>query len=404
MVTSPFAQHLIVLRPRAQNFQVPTESLAAGGPNQAASKAARKLLGHKKNYLNFAVQILFRLVPPMHSALHEGNSRQFKHHRNSCFLIQLKSNLCKKNCSSNQTEILFDALNALFDGSYLVNEIKFSIYVRKTSKWQIKCFEYTSCHNIMYLFVQLLHIETDWVIKGINSQSAKLQTPESRSSKPNHAWNFLEGAHQRQTDMVQVAGLFAPSLASFASDVIIESASCPACSLCQFPVASIPLLCSRDIFCCDSAKLKLTLGSRIFTMCLCWDCALPDSALSTPELFISSPRCLWLQAGGIVEVLAGGVVSAGLYCLLLAHCLLWWQGHCHWLGGLSKGVEALGMPDEEQINTLCFWFAANQHWWCWGEVHQIWIINNMLCSTFKPLCYVLHWFSKQLLNMSYNRV
>ena len=29
---------------------------------------------------------------------------------------------------------LFDVLNALFDGSYLVNEIDFSIYVRKTSK------------------------------------------------------------------------------------------------------------------------------------------------------------------------------------------------------------------------------------------------------------------------------
>ena len=35
--------------------------------------------------------------------------------------------------------------------------------------------------------------------------------------------------------------------------------------VCQFPVPSIPLLCSKDIFCCDSAKLKLMLGSRIFT-------------------------------------------------------------------------------------------------------------------------------------------
>ena len=66
----------------------------------------------------------------------------------------------KKNCSSNQNENLFDVLNAFFDGSYMVNEIDFSMYVRKTSKRQIKWFEYISCHKIMYLFVQLLHIET----------------------------------------------------------------------------------------------------------------------------------------------------------------------------------------------------------------------------------------------------
>ena len=48
---------------------------------------------------------------------------------NSYFFIQLKFNLCKTICSS-----LFDLLNALFDGSYLINEINFSIYVRETSK------------------------------------------------------------------------------------------------------------------------------------------------------------------------------------------------------------------------------------------------------------------------------
>ena len=60
-------------------------------------------------------------------------------------------------------------------------------------------------------------------------------------------------------------------------------------------------------------------------------------------------------------------------------------------------------------NTLCFQFAANQSASTLGgggggEGHQIWIIYNMLCSTFKQLCYVLHWFSKQLYIMSYNRV
>ena len=53
---------------------------------------------------------------------------------NSYFLIQLIFNLCEKCCSSNQTENLFDVLNALFDGIYLVNEIDFSIFVRKTRK------------------------------------------------------------------------------------------------------------------------------------------------------------------------------------------------------------------------------------------------------------------------------
>ena len=60
----------------------------------------------------------------------------------------------RKICSSNlnQTENLFDVLNALFDGSCLVNEIDFYIYVRKKSKRQIKCFEYITYHKIMYLF------------------------------------------------------------------------------------------------------------------------------------------------------------------------------------------------------------------------------------------------------------
>ena len=38
---------------------------------------------------------------------------------------------------------------------------------------------------------------------------------ESRSSRLNHARNFLEGEHQCQTDIVQAAGLFAASLTSF---------------------------------------------------------------------------------------------------------------------------------------------------------------------------------------------
>ena len=93
---------------------------------------ARESQGHNKIVEIFVVQILHRLVLPAQSALHECNSQLFLLHKNSYFLIQFKFNLCEKNCSSNQTDNLFDVINALFDG--LVNEIDFSIYVRKTSK------------------------------------------------------------------------------------------------------------------------------------------------------------------------------------------------------------------------------------------------------------------------------
>ena len=91
----------------------------------------------------------------------------------------------------------------------------------------------------------------------------------------------------------------------------------------------IPLLCLKDIFCCDSAKLKLTLGSRFHQVLECAfaeiediGVALPDGARRTPASFISSPGCLRLQAAGKVVAQARGVVAVGLCCLLLAHCLL----------------------------------------------------------------------------------
>ena len=97
------------------------------------------------------------------------------------FFIQLKFNLCEKICSGNQTENLFDVLNALLHGSYLANEIDFSIYVRKTSKWQIKCFEYITCHKIMYLFCTVAR-HCDWLSYQRDqlriSQSANTWTKE----------------------------------------------------------------------------------------------------------------------------------------------------------------------------------------------------------------------------------
>ena len=136
--------------------------------------------------------------------------------------------------------------------------------------------------------------------------------------------------------MVQVAGLFAPSLASF--DETIESASYPACSLCQFPAPSIPLLCSREIFCCDFGKLKLTLGSRIFTRCLNHvECAFAE----IEDIQDSKLRCLTVHCAHqrhfyealdvfdcrLVVLLwcwqeALSLLVCKLCCLLLAHCLL----------------------------------------------------------------------------------
>ena len=212
-----------------------------------------------------------------------------------------------------------------------------------------------TCHKIIDLFLQLLHIKTGWVIEGINSVSAKIQTPESRSSKLNYNRNFLEGAHQCQTDIVQSAGIFAPSLASF--DEAIESASgpaCgPACSLCQYPVPSILLLCSKGNFAVTlqdwSWRLILVILPGAW-MCLCWDrghwrCAALLCTAHTSVIYIepwlSSSAGWWYCCG------AGRSLRRCRSRVVLAHCLLWWQGRCHWLGGCSEGVEAFGLPDEE---------------------------------------------------------
>ena len=165
------------------------------------------------------------------------------------------------------------------------------LYLCEKNK-QINCFKHFSCHKMMYLFVQLLHIETGWVIKGVNSESGKIQTPESRSSKfkLNHARNFFKGVHQCQTDIVQEAGLFAPSLASF--DETIETFW-----KCQLPCLSpVPVLCAINVFkrqfllwFCKIRRLVLVFLPGSW-MCLCWDWG--------------HWRCAALQAGGIVVAAA----------------------------------------------------------------------------------------------------
>ena len=123
MVTSPFTRHSIVARPRAK---ISSSDGVPGRrrPKLSGLKSGPRVAGPEKIIKIFVVQILYRLVRPAHSALHEGNSRRFLLRSNSYFFIQLKFNLSEKICSSNQTENLFDVLNALFDGSYF-DEIDF---------------------------------------------------------------------------------------------------------------------------------------------------------------------------------------------------------------------------------------------------------------------------------------
>ena len=56
-------------------------------------------------------------------------------------------------------------------------------------------------------------------------------------------------------------------------------------------------------------------------------------------------------------------------------------------------------------NTHCFQFAANSRKRSGGGgATRFESYITCLCSTFKRLCYVLHWFSNQLYNMSCKRV
>ena len=95
-------------------------------------------------------------------------------------------------------------------------------------------------------------------------------------------------------------------------------------------------------------------------MCLCWDwghprfqVALPDSALRTPASFLWSPGCLRLQAGGIVVVLAGGVVAAGLQVVLPA------------VGPLSpmmtRALPLTRRTLQQSWGTWPAWWGVNKH-------------------------------------------
>ena len=106
------------------------------------------------------------------------------------------------------------------------------------------------CHMTVYLFFQWLHIKFGWVIEGIIIlESAKIQNTFPRRPELYFAQNFLESAHQCQTDIGTTI-------------IIVPKADGFLCSLFgvlhwnqrnyqrpyMFPEQYISFSCSRDIW------------------------------------------------------------------------------------------------------------------------------------------------------------
>ena len=102
-----------------------------------------------------------------------------------------------------------------------VDEINFSIHVRKTGKWQIKCFECITCHKILYLFGTVAP-HCNWL---------SYQRDQLRISQSTNTWikEFLLAANCRwNATHIQLCvwcSLFPTSLASF--NETIDSTPCP---------------------------------------------------------------------------------------------------------------------------------------------------------------------------------
>ena len=124
-----------------------------------------------------------------------------------------------------QTEISFDACNAVFHWSHLVNNNDF-LYQK------IICSFYRSSHMTKYLFSSSSTVSTTstlrliqfvWVVEGINFESAKVQNALVKELKS----LLCPKLSQRctcQTDEVPVACVFVPSCH--------PSASCPTRFMC----------------------------------------------------------------------------------------------------------------------------------------------------------------------------
>ena len=127
--------------------------------------------------------------------------------------------------------------------------------------WKIICFLDMSRHLIMYLSLQWHHIDIYWVVEGINSESAKIQNTLIKDSdkelKLYDAVNFLEGAHQCQTDFFSVAGVLCSLLAFFGETTYNApwrpsvKASGPTSSLCRrYPC------CAQETFLDETCKVE----------------------------------------------------------------------------------------------------------------------------------------------------
>ena len=70
-----------------------------------------------------------------------------------------------------------------------------------------------SLHMTMYLFFQGLHIETVWVIQGINSESAKIRNTLIQELKNfNHAPNLKVHINAKLIQFPSWCSLFPPAI------------------------------------------------------------------------------------------------------------------------------------------------------------------------------------------------
>ena len=167
----------------------------------------------------------------------------------------------QKNCSCKPTNIDLNALNALFDGSHLVNDIDFS-FKKSYVPW-------------IWVVISVAP-QWDWLIhsrdqlKIYQSTNCDQGLPSlTRSSKVYHAANFLEGAHQWQTDIVPVAGVLCSLHTSF-GETTDSTPWHPSVKQEMVPTTYVPFAvdclssgCSRDFFDCDLQGWSwqcLTLG------------------------------------------------------------------------------------------------------------------------------------------------
>ena len=152
--------------------------------------------------------------------------------------------------------------------------------------------------------------------------------------------------------------------------------------VCQFPVPSIPLLCSKDIFCCDSAKLKLMLGSRIFTRFLNVPLLrLRTLTLRCPTVHGARQRRLYRALAAFDcgwRYCCGGCGPAARVCLKL------WRFDLVWIFYFSTALLHVIPLRNSYIKTLFLSRTAALDLFFWFEAHIFWrvkYVNIMLLLT-----------------------